>query len=95
LRELLASVRFGRARRCRRPGPRRARRGEDERSLRGRDEESGEGLADEGLAGRVDLEGEGGEQFVMMRANGDRTTPRIRVVLDWWRTLEACLGAEP
>jgi hypothetical protein len=31
----------------------------------------------------------------MMRANGDRTTPRIHVVLDWWRTLEARLRAEP
>jgi Tol biopolymer transport system component len=36
-----------------------------------------------------------GTQFVMMRANGDRTTPRIHVVLDWWRTLEARLRTEP
>jgi serine/threonine-protein kinase len=30
-----------------------------------------------------------GAELVMMRANGDRTTPRINVLLDWWRSLDA------
>jgi hypothetical protein len=30
-----------------------------------------------------------GAEFVMMRANGDRTTARIHVLLDWWRSLDA------
>jgi eukaryotic-like serine/threonine-protein kinase len=34
-----------------------------------------------------------GTEFVMMRANGERTTPRINVLLDWWRSLEARLRA--
>jgi serine/threonine-protein kinase len=35
-----------------------------------------------------------GTEFVMMRANGERTTPRINVLLDWWRSLDARLRAD-
>jgi serine/threonine-protein kinase len=30
-----------------------------------------------------------GTELIMMRANGERTTPRINVLLDWWRSLDA------
>ncbi len=35
-----------------------------------------------------------GTEFVMMRANGERTTPRVNVLLDWWRSLDARLRAD-
>jgi serine/threonine-protein kinase len=36
----------------------------------------------------------GAERFVMMRSNDSRTTPRLGVLLDWWRSLGSRLKAE-
>jgi hypothetical protein len=35
-----------------------------------------------------------GKSFVMMRSNDPRTTTRLNVLLDWWRSLDSRLRSE-